>query len=149
MLVGPFFQYIAMILFPSSAEVRKGRALLKKTVENIIEDHVKTFNPSHLRDYVDVYLDQRRKLEKNEELQASSFTMDRLRAISMNMMMEGTESVTSALTTLLTAISKHPVEQKLAQEELDTVVGKERLPSWLDRQNLPYLEAMIQELYRT
>ncbi|KAJ6511703.1 cytochrome P450 [Mycena vulgaris] len=38
--------------------------------------------------------------------------------------------------------------QKKAQEELDTVVGRDRLPSFQDRANLPYLNAIITEVYR-
>lgn len=64
----------------------------------------------------------------------------------MNMLMEGTESAT--LCELLAEASRHPDEQKRVQEELDVVVGRERLPSWRDKQNLPYFEAFLQELYR-
>lgn len=66
----------------------------------------------------------------------------------MNMMMEGTESVGGTIFGLLEEASKHLDEQKLVQDELDSVIGRERMPSWSDRQNVPYLEAFIQELYR-
>ena len=35
-----------------------------------------------------------------------------------------------------------------AQEEMDTVVGHERLPDVADRAALPYLGAVLEELYR-
>ena len=38
--------------------------------------------------------------------------------------------------------------QSEAQEELDRVVGAGRLPTFEDRENLPYLEGVIQESYR-
>lgn len=62
--------------------------------------------------------------------------------------MEGTESAGSTICELLDEASRHLEEQKLAQEELDCIVGRERLPSWRDKQKLIYLEAFIQELYR-
>ena len=35
-----------------------------------------------------------------------------------------------------------------AQEELDSVVGNERLPELSDRENLPYISALLKELLR-
>lgn len=42
----------------------------------------------------------------------------------------------------------HPVIQARAQTELDSVVGRERLPVIADRGSLPYVEAVIQEVMR-
>lgn len=75
--------------------------------------------------------------------------VSRLLAISMNMTMEGTESVGDTISGLLYQASRRPAEQRKVQRELDSVLGREVLPSWLDRKKLPYLEAFIQELYRT
>ncbi|KFM81413.1 Cytochrome P450 2C20, partial [Stegodyphus mimosarum] len=147
MLVGSFFKYIVMKLFPSSEKLHRGRHLLKKTVDAIVDEHIKTFDPNYLRDYVDCYLNQMEILKKSGDVDASSFTMDRLRAIAMNMLMEGSGSLT--ICRLLLELSKHPNEQKLAQMELDAVVGRERLPSWMERQKMPYVESLILELFRT
>lgn len=67
----------------------------------------------------------------------------------MNLYFEGTESTGSTTVGLLLELSRHSAVQKKIQEELDGVVGIERLPSWADRPKLPYLDATIQELYRT
>ena len=45
-------------------------------------------------------------------------------------------------------MSLYPEVQKKAQEELDRVVGSDRLPTSADRDSLPYLEAWIKELER-
>ena len=42
----------------------------------------------------------------------------------------------------------YPEVQKRAQEELDSVVGKDRLPSFDDRDNLPYINALAKETLR-
>ncbi|GIY29453.1 cytochrome P450 2F3 [Caerostris darwini] len=135
-------------LLPRGSDVREDRAFMKKIASDIIDEHVRTFDPNNLRDYVDSYLNERKNLEEKGELEKSSFTMERLLAISMNMTMEGTDSVGDTICSLLTEVAKHPEEQKKVQEEMDAVIGKERLPSWLDRTKLPYLEAFIKELYR-
>ena len=42
----------------------------------------------------------------------------------------------------------YPDVYRNAQEEIDRVVGRERLPELSDRASLPYLEALVTELYR-
>jgi hypothetical protein len=37
---------------------------------------------------------------------------------------------------------------KKAQEEIDAVIGLERLPELTDRDNLPYVEAVMEETLR-
>ncbi|KAF8634127.1 hypothetical protein AX15_001059 [Amanita polypyramis BW_CC] len=46
------------------------------------------------------------------------------------------------------AMALHPNEQKKAQEEIDRVVGTERLPTFSDRASLPYVEALFRETLR-
>jgi hypothetical protein len=41
-----------------------------------------------------------------------------------------------------------PDKQRKAQQEIDTVVGPRRLPEFSDRSELPYLEALMQEVIR-
>ena len=52
------------------------------------------------------------------------------------------------LSTFVLLMMLHPDVQRRAQEELDRVVGESRLPTAEDRGSLPYLEAVIQEVYR-
>lgn len=42
----------------------------------------------------------------------------------------------------------YPAVQKRAQEEIDRVLGTSRLPGFQDRDNLPYINAMAQEVLR-
>ena len=42
----------------------------------------------------------------------------------------------------------HPQVQRLGQEEIDRVIGRERLPSFQDRGDLPYVEAVFLECLR-
>ena len=41
-----------------------------------------------------------------------------------------------------------PESQRKAQEELDSVVGLDRLPDFEDRKNLPYINALCKEVLR-
>ncbi|KAH6965879.1 cytochrome P450 [Fusarium venenatum] len=42
----------------------------------------------------------------------------------------------------------HPEIQKKAQDELDAVIGPGKLPEFSDRSYLPYIEHIVQEIYR-
>lgn len=54
----------------------------------------------------------------------------------------------SAIYSFVLAMTLHPKVQKRAQEEIDAVVGSDRLPAFDDRPNLPYLEAIVKEVLR-
>lgn len=41
-----------------------------------------------------------------------------------------------------------PEVQKKAQEEIDRVVGRDRLPEMADRDSLPYVNALMKEVFR-
>ena len=41
-----------------------------------------------------------------------------------------------------------PHVQKKAQKEIDTVVGRSRLPTGADRESLPYVNAIVKEVLR-
>lgn len=45
-------------------------------------------------------------------------------------------------------MAKYPHVQKRAQEEIDRVVGNERLPLLQDRQQLPFVDAIMSEVLR-
>ncbi|KAJ7062124.1 cytochrome P450 [Mycena amicta] len=48
----------------------------------------------------------------------------------------------------LLAMLLHPEVLAKAQQEIDTVVGRDRLPTFADRASLPYIEAILNEVYR-
>lgn len=50
--------------------------------------------------------------------------------------------------TLFVAILRDPNVQTKAQDELDTVIGRERLPTFEDRPGLPYINAICREILR-
>ena len=54
----------------------------------------------------------------------------------------------TAIRLFFLAMLTYPEVQKRAQEELDAVVGPDRLPTLNDRPSLPYIEAMVRECLR-
>ncbi|KAF5349123.1 hypothetical protein D9756_009490 [Leucocoprinus leucothites] len=60
----------------------------------------------------------------------------------------GTDTTMSVLLTFMLAMTRYPSAQLKAQEELDKVVGPDRLPDFRDSPNLPYLNALLREVMR-
>jgi cytochrome P450 len=52
------------------------------------------------------------------------------------------------LSSFILAIVTHPEVQVKGQREIDSVVGRERLPDFNDRPFLPYITAIVKEVLR-
>lgn len=59
--------------------------------------------------------------------------------------------VASALTTFMWSMAVYPEAQKRAQEEIDSIIGRDRLPNSSDWHSgkFPYMTALIKEVLRT
>jgi cytochrome P450 len=59
----------------------------------------------------------------------------------------GADTSVSTMKTFLLAMTLHPEAQKRAQAELDAVLG-DRLPTFADRDDLPFVTAIMKEVFR-
>ncbi|KAF7790516.1 hypothetical protein EIP86_001472 [Pleurotus ostreatoroseus] len=64
------------------------------------------------------------------------------------MFLAGSETTSSTVSTALMAFVLHPEVVRKAQAQLDVVVGRDRLPTFNDRMQLPYIEAIVKEVLR-
>ncbi|OLN81903.1 O-methylsterigmatocystin oxidoreductase 2 [Colletotrichum chlorophyti] len=60
----------------------------------------------------------------------------------------GADTTVSSIACFFLAMTLFPEVQRKAQEEIDRVVGSDRLPTVNDRENLPYIEAVVKEVMR-
>ncbi|XP_069187321.1 cytochrome P450 2D15 isoform X2 [Procambarus clarkii] len=86
---------------------------------------------------------------KNRGDEQSHFNMDQMAAVVTEMFVAGMETTSSTLTMGIYLVAKHPAIQQRVQQELDSVVGNDRLPSFSDMDKLPYTQATIHEIQRT
>lgn len=61
-------------------------------------------------------------------------------------MIEGAHDAAVFLKTMVLALVLNPEAQQKAWEEIESVVGSERMPTYSDLDNLPYTKALIQEV---
>ncbi|KAM6498917.1 Cytochrome P450 [Amanita muscaria] len=60
----------------------------------------------------------------------------------------GVDTMPTTKIDFILAMTLHPDAQKKAHEEIDCVIGKDRLPTLDDRSSLPYVEAVYREVLR-
>ncbi|GAA6017347.1 hypothetical protein JCM10207_005602 [Rhodosporidiobolus poonsookiae] len=60
----------------------------------------------------------------------------------------GSDTTADGLSTFVLTMTAYPEIQRKAQEELDRVIGRARLPSFADQPDLPYCQAVTRELLR-
>ena len=65
-----------------------------------------------------------------------------------SMVEAGSESTSTVINAWIMALLLFPETMKRAQEEIDRVVGPDRLPNFDDEANLPYIRAMAKEALR-
>ncbi|KAI0757948.1 cytochrome P450 [Fomes fomentarius] len=65
-----------------------------------------------------------------------------------NMFGAGAETTAGQLIIFVLAMVLHPEVQARAQAEIDAVVGRDRAPTFADRDNLPYIRACVRETLR-
>lgn len=105
----------------------------------IIKDHRTTVDKENPRDWVDMLIIDQEKL-KLSDAEVIGVLMDTVIATS--------DTFIALIEWILAYICEHPDIQKKLQEELDRVVGPDRLVEARDQLNCPYYNAFIKEVLR-
>ncbi|EIM84076.1 cytochrome P450 [Stereum hirsutum FP-91666 SS1] len=71
-----------------------------------------------------------------------------IKSISGTVYAAGSDTSVSALNTLFLVMALFPDVQRRAHEEIDRVVGSNRVPELFDQDNLPYITAIVKEILR-
>ncbi|KAJ8129221.1 hypothetical protein O1611_g4411 [Lasiodiplodia mahajangana] len=67
---------------------------------------------------------------------------------AMSLYTAGADTTVSAIGCFFLAMTLYPEVQERAQKEIDQIVGNDRLPTMADRDNLPYVNAIVKETLR-
>ncbi|KZV73582.1 cytochrome P450 [Peniophora sp. CONT] len=138
----PIFKHIP-IWFPG-ASFRRTAAYYKDTIRRMAQepfDAVKQKMKQHIAEPSMVA----------DLLEQSTNTADEEHAIkwaAASMYSGGADTTVSTMLSLFLCMTLFPEAQRKAQAEIDTVVGRDRLPTLADRPNLPYVDAIVSEMMR-
>ncbi|XP_072028886.1 cytochrome P450 2J4-like [Amphiura filiformis] len=118
----------------------------RRQLQAIVNTHRETLDSENMRDYIDVYLNDMQT--KKEQGTSTQFSDIELLAGVHDFFGAGTETTSTTLRWALLYMLKYPDVQKRVYEEIDSVVGRDRLPKLSDKPNLPYTVAVIHEVQR-
>ncbi|KAL0543299.1 hypothetical protein IC582_018391 [Cucumis melo] len=110
-------------------------------LESIVEEHVVFEKDNKDKDFVDVLLDL---------MGSREYQIDRsnIKAIILDFVIAAVDSTTTTINWMLSELIKHPHIMKKLQEELEKVVGLNRMVEESDLSNLKYLEMVMKESLR-
>lgn len=133
-MVGAVFSHfpILSIITPTMSGYKDFMRIHKRIWRFLREEiarHKENFDPEKEdRDFMDVYL---RVLKENGEIE--TYSEGQLVAMCMDMFMAGTETTSKSMSFCFSYLVREQEVQRRAQEEIDRVVGKDRMPSLDDR----------------
>ncbi|KAG6896182.1 hypothetical protein C0992_009840 [Termitomyces sp. T32_za158] len=89
-----------------------------------------------------------RLLKRNSTLGPRASLEADLKCITATAFVGGSDTTVSASATFIYAMLINHDAQRKAQDEIDNIVGCNKLPDFSDRPNLPYVEAVYREVMR-
>ncbi|KAF9600112.1 hypothetical protein IFM89_003659 [Coptis chinensis] len=94
-------------------------------------------------DFLNILLDR-----TNDERSKFRLTRENIKALLFDFLTAGTDTSNIVVEWALSELLNHRTTLKKAREEIDSVVGKNRLVKESDMPNLPYLQAIFKETLR-
>ncbi|XP_056403081.1 cytochrome P450 1B1-like [Hyla sarda] len=113
-------------------------------VKDKVRQHRETYNPTVTRDMSDAFIG----LIDHGVGAGEVLSKDYVETTVMDLLGAGQDTNSTALSWIILLLIKYPEIQKKLQEEIDRVVGQERMPCAEDRAKLPYVQAFIYESLR-
>ncbi|XP_785753.4 cytochrome P450 2U1 [Strongylocentrotus purpuratus] len=141
-----FIPFLAKVPFSPANKIKQGIKRFTDFTKKIVNEHRHVFEPDHPRDIIDLYL---KKIQEDHEGGIeSSFDETNLHVLCGDLFGASTETTNASLKWSILYMMIHPEVQTKVQEELDRVVGRDRLPELDDRASLPFTLATLHEIQR-
>lgn len=112
--------------------------------KGVVAELKKNRVPGSPQHFVDCYLDE---LDKRGE-ETDAFSEKQMIMYCLDLYFAGTDTTSNTLLTGFLYLSTHPQIQERCQKEIDEVLAGKDEPTFDDRHNMPYVQAMIHEVQR-
>ncbi|KIK66008.1 hypothetical protein GYMLUDRAFT_218798 [Collybiopsis luxurians FD-317 M1] len=80
--------------------------------------------------------------------EGDSEQIEAIQAMGVTSSLAGSDTTASSISSFLLAMAVHTDVQAKGQQEIDRVIGGDRLPTFEDRRSLPYVESIYREIMR-
>ncbi|OAE20191.1 hypothetical protein AXG93_3802s1040 [Marchantia polymorpha subsp. ruderalis] len=127
------------------AQLKKIQVKYDAFVGNLIDEHRRNAKPlAESENFVDVLL----SIQNSGVDGRPTITDVQIGQLIADMILGGTDTSSVAMVWTLTALMKYPEVRRKLREEVDSVVGTERLVDESDLPQLKYLQAVVRESFR-
>lgn len=122
--------------------------LWRKTLQRVVDVPYNFAKQQMSHDQRSVSFVSRSILQQKSEDAFGGEVEHGIKWVAASMYAGGADTSVSTMDAFFLAMSLFPDVQRKAQEEIDRVVGNSRLPTFSDRDNLPYINAIVEEAQR-
>ncbi|KAK7388881.1 hypothetical protein VNO78_23708 [Psophocarpus tetragonolobus] len=141
--IGDFIPFLDWLdLQGVKSKMKKLHKKFDAFLTSILEEHKISKNEKH-RDLLSVLLSLKETPQEGYKL-----VEPEIKAILEDMFIAGTDTTSSTVEWAIAELIKNPRIMVQVQQELNTVVGQDKLVTELDLPNLPYLNAVVKETLR-
>ncbi|KAM3912086.1 cytochrome P450 2A3-like [Leptodactylus fuscus] len=114
-------------------------------VKRRVEMNKKALDENNPRNYIDAFLIKMKKEKSNPN---SEYHIGNLLSSIMQILFAGIETTSTTLTYSLLLLMKYPDVLSKVHKEIDKVIGRDRCPKIQDRNQMPFIDAVIHEIQR-
>ena len=127
-------------------EFKKAVRATDRLTESIAEEHKATYEQGETRDFVDALLALSNEMpeEENDVSFPRSYLLHQRVAFQVGAL----DPISRTMLYIILYLTKHPDVQDRVQKEVDDVIGNDKAVRYKDRDDLPYLHAVILEVMR-
>ena len=112
-----------------------------------LQAHRETYAFGVIRDLTDSFLSAYEK-EKSKKTGKDIGSIEDIQFLMLDVQTAASDTSSSTIARFILYTTLNQDVQRKIHEELDRVVGKDRLPCWQDSKNMPYLQATLCEVLR-
>eukprot|EP00253_Pinus_taeda_P034490 PITA_34490 len=142
--IGDYIPFLAwMDLQGLQRRLKNMHSIIDILLEKIIEEHVTQNDPNVKQDLLDVLLAASADQDMEPQI-----TRDNIKAVIYDVLAAGTDATTTTIEWGMSELFSNPRVLKKLRDELERVVGMERMVRESDLPRLPYLQAVAIETLR-
>ncbi|KAG8966453.1 hypothetical protein FRB90_010959, partial [Tulasnella sp. 427] len=124
------------------AETDKTRDVLFAQALKDANDHDAESQPSYITNAL------KEVRERGQEIAEGNDDVEAIKYSGFSFYSAGSETTEFTFRAFLLAMALYPEVQARAHEEINRVIGRDRMPTFDDKDNTPYIKAIIQEVLR-
>ncbi|CAB3991179.1 steroid 17-alpha-hydroxylase 17,20 lyase-like [Paramuricea clavata] len=143
------FPFLCYLPTQFTWEIKRAKQIRETIFPKEYRAHQESYIPGTIRDLTDSFISAYEK-ELAKETREDIGTKDTgIPGLMLNVILGGSANSSTWLTWFFLYMVLYPNVQSKIHEELDKVVGRDRLPNWKDEKSFPYLQATLCEVGRT